>query len=115
MITLRFTTFVPLTVRRLAAAAVFCALPLASFATPGKNAAALNHLREKAWTSGRVPVIVHFLVTDIDRLTAVSAQFSGGDETPGDRRRPDRRRRGFNRSGRVFFLESPDGTPGHGF
>ena len=65
----------------LLAAAALCALPFAAFAQPEKNAAAVDSLREKAWAEGRAQVIVHFVVPEIEQLTAASARFWGLDET----------------------------------
>ena len=65
----------------LLAAAALCALPLAAFAQQEKNSAALDQLRQKAWAEGRAQVIVHFVVPEIEQLSAASAQFWGLDET----------------------------------
>jgi hypothetical protein len=63
-------------------AVALCALPLASFAQNQKNTPNIDQLRQKAWSEGHVQVIVHFVVPEIEQLTAASAQFWGGDETP---------------------------------
>lgn len=66
----------------LLAALVLAAWPLAGLAQHEKNQAGIGQLREKAWAEGRVQVIVHFTVPDIENLTADSTRFTGVDETP---------------------------------
>jgi uncharacterized repeat protein (TIGR02543 family) len=57
------------------------ALPFSSFGQNPRNMARINQLREKAWKVGQVQVIVHFVVPDIEALTAASANFCGEDKT----------------------------------
>ncbi len=57
------------------------ALPFSSFGQNPRNMARINQLREKAWNTGRVQVIVHFVVPEIETLTAASAKFWGEDKT----------------------------------
>jgi len=57
------------------------AQPFASFGQNPRNMARINQLSEKAWKVGQVQVIVHFVVPDIEALTAASAKFCGEDET----------------------------------
>jgi uncharacterized repeat protein (TIGR02543 family) len=57
------------------------ALPFSSFGQNPRNMARINQLRGKAWKVGQVQVIVHFVVPNIEALTAASAKFWGEDKT----------------------------------
>ncbi len=61
------------------AVALLGVLPPAVSARDSKDSAALDLLRQKAWSEGSVRVIVHLNVPEIERLSAASAEFRGKD------------------------------------
>jgi len=63
----------------LLSAAVLAALPSPAAALGRKDTAAFDRLAQKAWTEGKVRVIVHLDVPQIEELTAASTRYRGLD------------------------------------
>jgi subtilisin family serine protease len=63
----------------LLSAALVAALPTPAAALGQKDAAAFDRLAQKAWTEGRVRVIVRLDVPQIEELTAASTRFQNMD------------------------------------
>jgi len=61
--------------------------PPALSARGPKDSAALDLVRQKAWSEGSVRVIVHLNVPEIERLSAASAEFRGKDASTVEARR----------------------------
>ena len=57
------------------------ALPFPALALGQKNTADIDQLRQKAWSQGKVQVIVHFVVPQIGELSNTSAKFWGVDQS----------------------------------
>jgi len=57
------------------------ALPFPALAQGQINTADIDQLRQKAWSQGKVQVIVHFVVPQIGELSTASAKFWGVDQS----------------------------------
>ena len=57
------------------------ALQFPALAQGQKNTADIDQLRQKAWSQGKVQVIVHFVVPQISELSTASAKFWGVDQS----------------------------------